>query len=154
MKPLVLFLSLSLAGTTFGSILRLETVTQPLYLHGSETDSRISLQAVPFVTYAADPEWRFAAICAPFIPAGSWRQPHDVNLASLYRIKVDGTYKKDTQDILVTVDASKATQPDGYPFTVEQVIEAVVTCVKIMYPQRPPDEGALEITVTRPAAVK
>ena len=154
MKPLVLLLSLSLAGATFGSILRLETVTQPLYLHGSETDSRISLEAVPLVTHASDPEWRFAAICAPFIPPGSWRQPHDVNLASLYHIKVNGTYKEDGKDILVTVDASKATQPDGYPFTVEQVIEAVVTCVKIMYPQRPPDEGAFDITITRPAATK
>ena len=81
-------------------------------------------------------------------------QPHDVNLASLYHIRVNGTYKEDGKDILVTVDASKATRPDGYPFTVEQLIEAVVTCVKIMYPQRPPDEGAFDISVTRPAATK
>lgn len=52
--------------------------------------------------------------------------------------------------MLVTVDASKAIQPEGYPFTIEQVIDAVVTCVKIMYPPRPADEGALEIVITRP----
>jgi hypothetical protein len=136
------------APLLFGSELRLTTVTQPLYLHGSETNSRISLEPVPYVTFESDPEWRFAAICVPFVPptGGSWRA-HDINLASLYRIKVDGTYDKDGKDMLVNVDASKATQPEGYPFTVEQVIEAVVTCVKIMYPQRPSDEGALKISI-------
>jgi len=93
---------------------------------------------------------RFSAICVPFVPPtrGSWRA-HDINLASIYRITVDGTYGKDSKDILVNVDASRATQPEGYPFTVEQVIEAVVTCVQIMYPQRPLDEGALKISVVR-----
>ena len=132
----------------FGSELGLTTVTQPLYLHGSESDSRISLEPVPYVTSESDPEWRFSAICVPFVPPsrGSWRA-HDINLASLYRIKVEGTYGEDGKDVVVNVDASKATQPEGYPFTVEQVVDAVVTCVKIMYPQRPADEGALKISI-------
>ena len=37
------------------------------------------------------------------------------------------------KDVLVTIDASKAAQPEGYPFSIEQVIDAVATCVKIMY---------------------
>ena len=52
--------------------------------------------------------------------------------------------------MLVTIDASKAVVPDGYPFSVEQVIDAVITCVKLMYPPRPPDEGALHIAITQP----
>jgi hypothetical protein len=144
------FLLLVTMHISFGSQLGLTTVTQPLYLHGSESDSRISLEPVPYVTSESDPEWRFSAICVPFVPPtrGSWRA-HDINLASIYRITVDGTYGKDSKDILVNVDASRATQPEGYPFTVEQVIEAVVTCVQIMYPQRPLDEGALKISVVR-----
>ena len=147
---LITSLFLVVAPLLFGSELGLTTVTQPLYLHGSESDSRISLEPVPYVTSESDPEWRFSAISVPFVPPtrGSWRA-HDINLASLYRITVDGTYGEDTKDILVNVDASKATQPEGYPFTVEQVIQAVVTCVQIMYPQRPLDEGALKISIRR-----
>ncbi|HEY6153280.1 MAG TPA: hypothetical protein VIW07_06035 [Candidatus Udaeobacter sp.] len=134
----------------FASELGLTSVTQPLYLHGSESDTRIAFESVPYVTSAADPEWRFSAISVPFIPptSGSWHA-HDVNLASIYHIVVNGTYAENSKDVLVTIDASKATQPEGYPFTVEQVIDAVATCVKIMYPERPLDEGALKISVVR-----
>lgn len=149
MKSIFIIL-LSCAQFTSGSQLRIETVTQPLYLHGSESDSLISFQAVPYVTFASDPEWRFPAISSPFIPPSDSSSPsHDVNLASLYRIAIHGTYKKNDKDFLVTVDASKAIQPEGYPFTVDQVIDAVVTCVKIMYPHRPSDEGVLEIVISR-----
>ena len=56
--------------------------------------------------------------------------------------------------MLVTIDASKAAQPEGYPFSVEQVIDAVATCVKIMYPDRPADEGALKISVRKAKSTK
>ena len=145
---LVTILFIVVPPLLFGSELGLTTVTQPLYLHGSDSDSRISLEPVPYVTSESDPEWRFSAICVPFVPPtrGSWRA-HDINLASIYRITVEGTYGKDGKDVLVSVDASKATQPEGYPFTLDQVIDAVVTCVKIMYPQRPADEGSLKISI-------
>jgi hypothetical protein len=143
--PLLLVtIQLSLA-----SELRLTSVTQPLYLHGSESDSRIAFESVPYVTFGADPEWRFSAISVPFIPptGGSWRA-HDVNLASIYHIVVDGTYADNDKDVLVTIDASKAAQPEGYPFS------AVATCVKIMYPERALDEGALKISVRRGKSTK
>ncbi len=138
-----------------GSQLRIEAVTQPLYLHGSDSDPRISLQPVPCVTFFSDPEWRLPAISAPFIPpAVGPRPPHDINLASLYRISVSGNYEKDGKDFRVTIDASKAIQLDGYPFTIKQVIDAVVTCVKIMFPQGPEEDGVLEIAITRPGTAK
>jgi len=146
----IFILLLTCAQFASGSLLRIETVTQPLYLHGSDSDPRISFQAVPYVTFASDPEWRFPAISSPFIPPSESSSPsHDVNLASLYRIAIHGTYKKNDKDFLVTVDASKAIQPEGYPFTVDQVIDAAVTCVKIMYPHRPSEEGVLEIVISR-----
>ena len=131
--------------------LRLETVKQPLYLLGADTDSRITIADVPYVTYGSDPEWRFSAICAPCRPAGSKDAP-DVNLVSLYKIVVDGTYKKTeswevSRDIEVTIDLSKAAVPEGYPFTIEQVIDAAVTCIKLIYSTRPESEGKLEIKI-------
>ena len=154
MKPLLLALLLT-AQLASGSLLRIETVTQPLYLHGSDSDPRIRFEPVPYVTFASDPEWRFSAISVPFTPpaSGSWK-PHDVNLASAYRIAVEGNYKEDGKDILVGIDASKAVRPEGYPFTIEQVIDAVVTCVKIMYPPLPADEGSLEIAIKPARAAK
>src|SRR5258705_12555929 len=93
----------------FASELGLTSVTQPLYLHGSDADPRIAFESVPYVTSAADPEWRFSAISVPFIPptSGSWRA-HDVNLASMYHIAVNGIYTDNGKDVLVTIDASKA----------------------------------------------
>jgi hypothetical protein len=67
---------------------------------------------------------------------------------------VDGTYADNDKDVLVTIDASKAAQPEGYPFSVEQVIDAVATCVKIRYPERALDEGALKISVRRGKSTK
>lgn len=148
---LIIVLLVSFAQLAPATQLRIETVTQPLYLHGADSEPRIEFLKVPYVTFASDPEWRFPAISTPFIPAGDKTVPReDVNLASLYKITVEGTYKDDGKDFLVKVDASKAVCPEGFPFTVEQVIDAVVTCVKIMYPARPPEEGILEIVVTPP----
>lgn len=156
MKTILFALLLCLAPFTFASELGITTVVQPLYLHGSESDSVIQFQRVPFVTSFADPEWRFGAICKPFIPPtdGSWNKPHDVNLASLYKITVEGTYKENQQDMAVKIDASKAVVPEGYPFSVDDVIDAITTCVKTMYPPRPAEDGKLEISVIRPAAKK
>ncbi|MGJ8644891.1 MAG: hypothetical protein ACSHX9_15905 [Luteolibacter sp.] len=134
------------------SILSLRSVKQPLYLHGGDEDPEIRITDVPIVFHYADPEWRFPAISQPFIPAadGSWKTPHDVNLASLYLIKVEGGYKKNSRDFIVTIDASSAEVPNGYPFTIAQVIDSVETCVKLMYPARPEDEGKLEIEIISP----
>ena len=151
MKPLFFALFLSLTAVASASELRLDSISLPLYLHGSESDSRITIVAVPFVSFFASPEWRFPAISKPFVPPtdGTWK-PHDVNLASVYGLVVSGGTKEDSMDMVVTIDASKAAVPEGYPFSVEQVIAAVETCVKLAYPPRPSDEGALEIVITRP----
>ena len=150
MKFIVLAFLLSVASTVDASQLRIESVTLPLYLQGSDTTPRIAFQSVPYVTFGPDPEWRFSAICVPCIPSTSGSlSPRDVNLTSLYRITIDGNYTK-TRDLLVTVDASKATQPEGYPFTVDQVIDATVTCIKIMYPSLSPEDGAFSVVITKP----
>ena len=151
MRTIIILLLLGWTHLAFATQLRIETVMQPLYLHGSDSNPRIEFQKVPYVTFASDPEWRFPAISTPFIPPGDKTVPReDVNLASLYKITVEGTYKDGDKDLLVKVDASKAVRPEGFPFTVEQVIDAVTTCVKTMYPAGPPEDGVLEIMIKRP----
>ncbi|BCX47622.1 hypothetical protein HAHE_15300 [Haloferula helveola] len=151
MKLRLLFLAF-LVPSAFASELGLATVKQPLFLAGDGAGAMLRITDVPYVTRWADPEWRFTAISKPFVPShdNSWHHPGDVNLASLCKIKVEGTYKANSVDIGVVIDASKASVPDYCPFTLEQVIDAVETCVKLMYPPRPDDEGKLEIKVIRP----
>src|SRR5438067_13662429 len=107
MKHILTLVVIGFVQVATGTILRIEAVTQPLYLHGSDEDPKISLVSVPYVTFGSDPEWRFTAICVPFVPptGGSWK-PHDVNLASLYRIAVGGGYVDEGKRIVVTIDAS------------------------------------------------
>lgn len=152
MKRILLILP-ALVLQASASLLSLTSVKQATYLHGSDTDPQIHIIDVPFATSYADPEWRFTAISKPFIPPtdGSWQKPHDVNLASLYGIKVQGESPPDSQDLHVTIDATKAKVPEGYPFTLAQVIDSVTTCVKLMYPPKPEDDGKLVIKVLEPA---
>ena len=152
-RPLIL--SLLLTQSAHCTLLHLTEVTLPLYLHGADTDPIISFEPVPFVTFHSDPEWRFSAISTPFVPPtdGTWERL-DVNLASLYGVTVSGTYDEQGKGVLVSIDASNAHIPDGYPFTIDQVIDAITTCVKVMYPHRPPENGALNIEVTRPQSTR
>lgn len=148
MKLALSFLAM-LAPSLCASQLDLTSVKQPVYLIDTDSDSVIRFVDVPYVTRWADPEWRFTAVCRPFVPATdeSWTGPHDVNLASLYGITVAGSYKKDSPDVEVVIDASKAVVPPRYPFSIVQVVDAVTTCVKLMYPAKPEEEGKLVIKV-------
>jgi len=153
---LALALLATMVTSVSASLLGLTSVKQPLYLIGTDSDPVIRIADVPFVTRWSDPEWRFTAICRPFVPAtdGSWKEPQDVNLASLYGITVVGTSRKDSVDIEVVIDASRAAVPPRCPFTIEQVVDAVTTCVKLMYPAKPKEEGKLEIKVISPKEQK
>jgi hypothetical protein len=132
---------------------RLTGVMQPLYTH-SDIDPEIRITQVPFAAGGADPEWRFSGISKPFIPPtdnSSWK-PEDVNLTSRYGIKVSGTRLRNSSDVHVIIDASKAKVPETYPFSIAQVIDAVTTCVKLMYPTEPGSHSKLRIEVLQPSA--
>lgn len=147
MKRLALLLLAAL--TAHASQLGLFPVKQPLYLHGSDTDPEIRITDVPFASSHAFPEALFSAISTPFVPPtdGSWRETNDVNLASLYRIRVSAEVVTDAdpEHWIITIDASGAYVPEGYPFTVEQVVDSVATCVRLTAPARPESERKLTI---------
>lgn len=121
----------------------------PLYLHGSDCDAVIQIMDVPFVAGGASPEWWVHALRSPFIPPSDkyWKAKGDLNMTSLYGVEVGCKVTGPTSDFEVTIDASKAMVPKGYAFTIEQVVEATATCVRLMYPDRPPGEGKLVLKV-------
>lgn len=147
----ILLACLVLTSVVHGSQLGLFTVKQPLYLHGSATDSEIFIADIVVGGGIVYPEGIFAAIALPYVPpAGVWNDPHDVNLASLYGIGVGATEKyTDPRALEVTIDATKARVPKGYPFTIEQVVDAVTTCVKMMHPIEPESERKFILKVLR-----
>lgn len=150
MKTALTFL-LILTSPMYASHLGLGWVKQVVYLHDSDTEVKMEIIDVPFVSAYAAPEWVFNAISEPFIPPtdGSWRDPSDVNLATLYGIVVSGTYKKNSKDVVAIIDLTKAKVPAGYPFTLEQVTEQVKKCVELVYPYNPEFDNKLEIKIIR-----
>jgi hypothetical protein len=141
-------------ATTLG----MSTVKMPLYLHGSDGDPIIQIADVPFVSAYAAPEGTYASITQPFTPPtdGSWKEKEDVNIASVYGIKVEATEDGEGEvlHLIITVNATAAKAPEGYPFTVQQVTDAVVTCVRLMTPIRPADEQKVTVKVLEPAKKK
>jgi hypothetical protein len=147
-------LLLLLATITSATQLALVVVKQPLYLHGSDTDSAIQLVDVPVAYATSHPESYFAAIHLPFVPAtnGSWREPADINMASVYGLRVSCVEMRGSpvREWRITVDATAAKRPEGYPFTVDQVIDATVTCIKVMAPPVPESERKVILEILRP----
>jgi hypothetical protein len=143
---------LSAQATTLG----LMTVKMPVYLHGSDGDSLIEIIDVPVMNAGAVPESIYGAITHSFVPTSvsEWVKPENVNVAFEYGIRASMEEKgeADIPNWIITVDASAAKRPDGYPFTIEQVTDAVVTCVKLMTPTVPEDERKVTIKVLPPKA--
>ncbi|WP_170157254.1 hypothetical protein [Roseimicrobium gellanilyticum] len=152
------FTALSSPSLSEATTLGMMTVKMPLYLHGSDGDPIIEISDVPFVSAYAAPEATYAAITKPFTPPtdGSWKDKEDVNIASVYGIKVEATDagEGDVSHLVITVNASAAKAPEGYPFTVQQVTDAVVTCVRLMTPIRPADEQKVTVKVLEPGKKK
>ena len=153
MRSLLFVLLCCIAHVASGSILRIQSAVLPLYLHGAETDTEISFETIHFVTALADPECRYSAIATPYIPpvVGD-SKPGDINMVSKYRIAIEAAYAEDNKLMVVTIDATKAIRPEDYPFTIDEIIDAVTTCVKLATPPRPAEDGGLKINVKRPNA--
>ena len=136
--------------------LSLLMVKMPIYLHGSDSDTQIQILNVPVMNASSTNEASYSAICHAFIPPNisSWVKPSDVNIASQYGIHVsmEEASEKGIYHWMITVNAEAAKRPEGFPFTIEQVVDSVVTCVKLMTPTVP--EGDRKVTIKVWAAKK
>lgn len=141
------FLVLPAHATSLGLLM----VKMPIYLHGSDSDTQIQILDVPVMNASNSNEALYRAICHSFIPpnTSSRSTAPDINIASQYGIGVsyEDVQVKDVFHVSITIDASTAERPEGYPFTIEQVADAVVTCVKMMTPIVPEDERKVTIKV-------
>ena len=94
---------------------------------------------VPCVTSSSSTfERQIGLLNSPYIPHhGNWNIPSDANLITLYGLSVSGAYdpKSDPKNpkLVITIDLTKAFRPDGYPFTVEEVVDKVKECVELNF---------------------
>lgn len=148
---LALILLAVLSMPCAGSFLRLATVKQPTYIKHCGGPDRIAIIDVPYVTRANEFDFGIEAISTPFIPPTdcSRADPLDINLTSLYGIETRSEYKVDINTTEVVIDVTKARVPPEYPFSLDQVVEAVVTCVRLMRPAEPEGQHKLVITVVK-----
>lgn len=150
MKTIITILFLSI-GVAHASLLGLIHVKQPLYLPNSDGGPEILVMDVVVATSTASPCGDLAAIAVPFTPPtdGSWTRPTNVNLTSLCGIKV--TANEGTSRMLeVVIDATSANIPVGVPFTLDQVIESVSKCVKLVATSKGFSSERLELKIRRP----
>lgn len=148
MKTILLLLACSISLTS-ASQLSLRAVSIPLYVLNTDDGAGAEITDVPYVSRGADPEWRFSAISTPFTPPhdGQWHSKADINLVSLYQIKVTGGQVQGTPNVEAIVDLSEAKAPEGYPYTIEEVKNYAIKCINLMHPETALPEGKFTIKV-------
>jgi hypothetical protein len=146
MKNLILGAFLVVTASVNATTPTLTSITQPLYYLGSAGDAEIQLIEVPKILNNSSAMFWIGLFSDPTEVRGS---DGDLNLISLYGISVEMTHEDDSGKVkAITIDATKAKQPDRYPLSVNSVIEAAVKAVRMEFP----DAAVTEITVKAGAA--
>lgn len=144
MKQIIALLAL-LVIPAAASTLGLRTVKMPTHIVFNQESEDIKIVDVPFVSAGSFPEWAYSAMNKPFIPLAdsSWNKPKDINLTSLYGISVSGS------NYDAVVDLTKAKVPEGYSFAIDEVADAVVKCLNLMFPHDPDRKSNLKVEIKR-----
>ena len=148
---MIRYLLLTLLGcfSAHASELRLTFLHLPVYFH-SDTDPELTKLSVPFVTSYASPEALLGAMSLPYRPHHdeSWKTREDINLISVYGFKLSNAPIPCTKDYRLIIDASGAKTPDGYPFSVQDVLEKIKLCAPQNYNANKDSKLIIEVTDT------
>ena len=60
----------------------------------------------------------------------------DINLISIYRIRVTATADKHGRISRISIDRTKAGKPNGYPFSIDQVATKAAQCIRREFADR------------------
>ena len=134
MKTILLLVTMLLSIVAQGTQPRLMSVTLPLwYLGAAESDQKILISEVPRVCGGTDAEAWLSLFSRPFQPDGS---QVDVNLIAIYKIGISAKQDQDGRLTKIIIDPSNSVNPAKYPFSVEDVTEQVVLCMRREFPDR------------------
>ena len=146
MRALSILLLLLSCAVVSASALRLTSVYLPVYFH-ADTDVEILVTKVPFATSQAAPEARLSMLTSEYVPHhdSSWKKREDVNLITLYGLQITFSAADKSKGYKMVIDSSQAKVPEGYPFTVKQVVEAAKTCALKTYGEFPDHKLRVEL---------
>ena len=126
---LSLMISLFTYTTAFGVQDKLVSIYQPL----ADPQGKLVIREIPFVSGYAEPETTIAALDKPnrLLQMG----PHEIqdsNLVSLFRIKVSCRHLVN-RSYAVEFDLTKMKASKTHNVTAEEVLQAAVICLKLMF---------------------
>jgi hypothetical protein len=134
MKTLLLSMLL-MTGFSLGSTTTFLVVKMPVCLvDEGDSNPPILILDVPILRSHGAPESEFGFICTEYKPhsAAKWVEPYNVNVAAMYGIRIDGTLSPKNDLLTITIDASKAKKPEDMRHSVDEVVDAVEKCVRLM----------------------
>lgn len=151
MRALLLFVSFLplLAQATTTSFIMIK---MPVCLSDeSEKFPPIVILDVPVLRADGAPDHDFGHICDEYVPRSTvkWAEPGNVNIAAAYGIAITAEMPPGGKTLTLTIDASSAQKPEDSPHSIEQVMDAVEKCVKLMEGQILP--GYKKTIVRKPA---
>jgi len=121
---------------------RLDLVYQPLY----DPQSGIRIERVPAILGHGGPEQEIAAVGKTFVPVQATPDPRgNANLVVEFGLKLsskqlpDGSYRVD-------LDVRDMKRPPGYSITEDQVVEATLICLRLMFPAGDHPKITVQIT--------
>jgi hypothetical protein len=128
LKPLF-FLSLLVAVHSFAGENSLGFVYLPL----AGEQGGIRIERVPAILGHASPEQEISALAKPFKALQTTSVPiPDSNLASIYGLKI--TYQQMEGSYRVDVDVRDMKRTQRYDHTEDEVVEATLICLRLMFP--------------------
>jgi len=134
MRSLILSLVL-LTGLSLGSTTTFLVVKMPVCLvdEGNGNPPIIILD-VPVLRSQGAPDADFGFICSEHKPRSiaGWVEPYNVNVAVMYGITIESKLSPKNDLLTITIDASKAKRPEDMVHSVDDVIDAVEKCVRLM----------------------
>lgn len=134
MKKL-LFALLLFTSPVFGTQLGMRFVYIPIYIKHNAVDFA-NPHKVSFVSHSSYIDSELSWMRRPHIPHhdSGWKKPTDVNLISLYAISIDIESIANSKNKLFVIDISKAVEPDGIPFSLQQIVDLIKESARLNFP--------------------
>jgi hypothetical protein len=132
---------LFLYATAFGVQDKLVSIYQPL----ADPQGKLVIREIPFISGYAEPEATITSLGKPnrLFQMGPHEVP-DSNLVSLFKIKVSCTHVLDKK-YAVEFDLTHMRPSKAHNVTEEEVLEAAVICLKLMFGPNSPYDLKLSI---------
>ena len=131
----IFFVLYLLTGFAAASTTTFLMVKMPVSLvDEGEGNPPIIILDVPILRSGGAPEQDFGYITSEHKPRSEakWVEPYNVNVAAMYGIKIHSALSPNNDQLTITIDASTAKKPEDIHHSINDVMDAVEKCVRLM----------------------